>query len=165
MKPILVPLALACLAVPLCAQQRTGVDLVALDAVFRAHVQASGVPGLSVGVVDGGKLVFQKGYGKRSLEDGSPVQSRTRFAIGSLTKQFTCACVLMLVEEGKLSVHDKVANFYPELKRARDVLVLDLMNHTSGYPDYYPLDFVDRRMAQPIQTQDLIHEFAGSGAR
>ena len=147
MKQFLALFVLLCLPASLSSQERSGLDLAALDAVFRAHLEASGVPGLSVGVLEGGRLVFHKGYGKRSLEEGLPVQTRTRFAIGSLTKQFTCACVLMLVEDGRLSVYDPVAKFFPDLKRAKDVQVLDLMNHTSGYPDYYPLDFVDRRMA------------------
>jgi CubicO group peptidase (beta-lactamase class C family) len=83
------------------------------------------------------------------------------FAIGSITKQFTCACVLLLAEEKKLSVHDKVSKYLPKLTRATDVTLLDLMDHTSGYPDYYPLDFVDRRMQKPISADELIQKYAG----
>src|SRR5262249_20180346 len=83
------------------------------------------------------------------------------FAAGSVTKQFTCACILLLADEGKLSVDDKVAKYYPDLTRAKDITLYDLMTHASGYPDYYPLDFVDRRMQKSIALDKLIEEYAG----
>src|SRR6185436_18874983 len=70
-------------------------------------------------------------------------------------------CVLLLAEEGKLSVHDKVAKYFPDLTRANDITLLDLMNHVSGYPDYYPLDFVDRRMQAEISPDELLRQYAG----
>jgi CubicO group peptidase (beta-lactamase class C family) len=83
------------------------------------------------------------------------------FAIGSVTKQFTCAAILLLAEQGKLSVRDPVEKYYPALTRAKEITLLDLMNHTSGYPDYYPLDFVDRRMRQRIASDELLRLYAG----
>src|SRR4030042_2034367 len=85
----------------------------------------------------------------------------TPCAIGSITKQFTCACILKLAEAGNLAVDDKVAKYYPGLTRAGDITILDLMNHVSGYPDYYPLDFVDRRMLKEIPPDELIQIYAG----
>ncbi len=136
-------------------------DLNAIDTYLTEYLRTKNVPGLSIAIVRNGELVFTKGYGKRSLEDGQPVQTDTLFAIGSITKQFTCALVLMLAEEGKLSVQDKVAKHFPDLTRANDITLLDLMNNVSGYPDYYPLDFVDRRMRQEISPDDLLHRYAG----
>jgi len=89
----------------------------------------------------------------------APVGLDTRFAIGSITKQFTSACILLLAEEGKLSTADKVAKWFPDLTKANEITVLDLMNHVSGYPDYYPLDFVDRPMQKPIAVDELIRQF------
>jgi CubicO group peptidase (beta-lactamase class C family) len=80
-------------------------------------------------------------------------------AIGSITKQFTAACVLLLAEDGKLSVTDKVSKYYPALTRASDITLLDLMNHVSGYADYYPLDFVERPMAQATPSDEVIRRF------
>jgi CubicO group peptidase (beta-lactamase class C family) len=136
-------------------------DVRGIDAFLSAKVQESNRVGLSVGIVKDGHVVLAKGYGKRSLEDGRPVEADTLFAIGSVTKQFTCACVLLLAEDGKLSVHDPVAKYYPNLTRAQEITLLDLMNHVSGYPDYYPLDFVDRRMQQPIVEDELLRQYAG----
>ncbi len=78
-----------------------------------------------------------------------------------MSKQFTCAAIFLLAEAGQLSVHDPVAKYYPHLTRAQDITLLDLMNHVSGYPDYYPLDFVDRRMMKPIEADELLRQYAG----
>jgi CubicO group peptidase (beta-lactamase class C family) len=136
-------------------------DLKAIDDYVARQVKDRGFVGLSLAVARDGKVVLAKGYGKSSLEAGTVVEPDTLFAVGSVTKQFTCACVLLLAEEGKLSVQDKVAKYYPNLTRARDVTLYDLMTHTSGYPDYYPLDFVDRRLQKPVEPDKLIEEYAG----
>ena len=66
-------------------------DLPAIDAYVAAHARELGFPGLSLTIVREGKVVLARGYGKRSLEDGAPVVPNTLFAVGSVTKQFTCA--------------------------------------------------------------------------
>ena len=121
-------------------------DLAAIDAYVAAQVRDEGYAGLSLTIMREGKVVMAKGYGKRLLEPGAAVEPDTPFAVGSVTKQFTCACVLLLAEEGKLSIDDKVAKYEPSLTRAGDITLHDLMTHISGYPDFYPLDFVDRRL-------------------
>jgi D-alanyl-D-alanine carboxypeptidase len=136
-------------------------DLPAIDAYVAGQVRAKSYPGLALAIVRDGKVVLAKGYGRRSLESEERVEPDTLFAIGSVTKQFTCACVLMLAEDGKLSVKDRVAKYYPDLTRARDISLYDLMTHTSGYPDYYPLDFVDRRLRKPIAIDRALAEYAG----
>jgi CubicO group peptidase (beta-lactamase class C family) len=136
-------------------------DLVALDAYIKQVVKARDIVGLSVVMMRNGKVELAGTYGKSSLAAGTPVTSNTVFALGSVTKQFTAACIFLLAQDGKLSVHDKVAKYYPNLARAQDITLLDLMNHVSGYPDYYPLDFVDSRMETPIAPDDLIQRYAG----
>lgn len=136
-------------------------DIEAIDRWLADQVGQSSRVGLSVAIVKNGEWMLARGYGKSSLEKNLPVETNTLFAIGSVTKQFTCACVLLLAEEGKLSVDDPVAKWFPDLTRAKDIRLLDLMNHVSGYPDYYPLDFVDRRMERPISPDQLLSEYAG----
>ncbi len=136
-------------------------DVRGIDAYLSAQVRQRGRVGLSVAIIKDGQVVLAKGYGKRSLKDGRPVEADTLFAIGSVSKQFVCACLLLLAEDGKLSVMDPVAKYYPQLTQATEITLLDLMNHVSGYPDYYPLDFVDRRMQQPIAPDDLLRQYAG----
>ena len=136
-------------------------DIQALDSFVAGELKAKGLVGLSVALMIDGKLVLAKGYGRSDLDSGAAVTPETPFAIGSITKQFTCACILKLAEAGKLSVDDRVAKYYPGLTRAGDITLLDLMNHVSGYADYYPLDFVDRRMLKKIAPDELIREYAG----
>lgn len=135
-------------------------DLKAIDEYIAGQVKAKGFVGLSVAIMRDGKIVFAKGYGKRSLEKNLPVETDTSFAVGSITKQFTCACIFLLAEDGKLSINDPVAKYFPHLTRANDITIRDLMNHTSGYPDYYPLDFLDRRMLKPISFEALAKDYA-----
>jgi CubicO group peptidase (beta-lactamase class C family) len=135
-------------------------DLKAIDTYVAAKAKEKGLVGLSLVILREGKPVLVKGYGKASLQTGRAVAPETRFAVGSITKQFVAACILLLAEDGKLSVHDKVANFYPQLTRAKDISLYDLMTHASGYPDYAPLDFLDRKQQKPITADDLIRDFA-----
>jgi D-alanyl-D-alanine carboxypeptidase len=136
-------------------------DLTAIDAYLANQVSEKGYVGLSVTIARDGKIVFAKAYGKSCLDPERPVTVDTPFAIGSITKQFTCACVLLLAEDGKLSIQDPVSKYYPNLTRAKDITLYDLMTHVSGYPDFYPLDFVDRRFHKPIACDKLLEEYAG----
>jgi CubicO group peptidase (beta-lactamase class C family) len=146
---------------PPAAVDVSAFDLSAIDRYIAAEVEGKGMMGLSVAIMRNGEIVFAKGYGRRSIDPAKSVVPETSFAVGSVTKQFTCACILLLAEDGKLSVHDPVAKYYAHLTRADDITLLDLMNHTSGYPDYYPLDFVDRRLLQPVTSSQLLKQYAG----
>jgi CubicO group peptidase (beta-lactamase class C family) len=135
-------------------------DLKAIDAYVHSQLPDKGFVGLSLAILRDGKIIFAKGYGERSLEPAEPVTVDTAFAIGSITKQFVCACVLLLQEDGKLSVQDPVSKYYPKLTRASNITLHDLMSHVSGYPDFYPLDFVDRRMLKSLAVDQVIAEYA-----
>jgi D-alanyl-D-alanine carboxypeptidase len=131
-----------------------------LDSLARGYVAQKHLVGLSVGVAQNDSMIFARGYGFVSLADHSPVTPWTKFAIGSVTKQFTCAAVLLLQESGRISMQDPVSKFFPRLTRAKDITLLDLGNQVSGYRDYYPLDFVDREMEQPTTADSVIAEYA-----
>jgi D-alanyl-D-alanine carboxypeptidase len=133
----------------------------AVDAYVADVVARKGLTGLALAIAKDGKIVLAKGYGKRSLETGASVEPETPFAAGSVTKQFACACILLLAEDGKLSVDDKVAKYFPDLTGAGDISLYQLMTHTAGYADYYPLDFVDRRLSKPNPVDSVIKEYAG----
>jgi D-alanyl-D-alanine carboxypeptidase len=147
---------------PKTAEPPRSFDLAKIDAHVAGRVHDEGYAGLSLTIMREGKVVLAKGYGKRLLDEGASVEPQTPFAVGSVTKQFTCACILLLAEEGRLSVDDKVAKYEPKLTRSGDITLHDLMTHISGYPDFYPLDFVDRRLLKPIQTEALLSEYAGA---
>ena len=73
-----------------------------VDEYVKAQVRENGYAGLSLAIAREGKIVLAKGYGKRTIEGAMPVGPETMFAVGSLTKQFTCACILLLAEDGKV---------------------------------------------------------------
>ena len=76
-----------------------------------------------------------------------------RYSIGSISKQFTAAAILLLQEQGKLSLDDKVGKYVPDLTRANEVTIRQLLSHTSGYQDYWPQDYVMPMMLQPVTSQ------------
>jgi D-alanyl-D-alanine carboxypeptidase len=159
--PLLVVGALATIYAQAPATRSAPVALepTALATFLADQVGSKGLVGLSLAVMRDGKILYAGGAGKAAIEGGVPVTPDTRFAIGSITKQFTSTCILLLAEEGKLSVNDNVAKWFPNLTKANEITVLDLMNHVSGYPDYYPLDFVDRPMQKPIAASALIDKW------
>jgi len=147
-------------ASPSRAQQPARIDTAVVDSIIRHHVAEKRITGVSVGIMQHGAIVFARGYGTADLETRRPVTASTMFAIGSVTKQFTCSALLMLQEEGKLSLGDPVSKYFPQLTRAADITLLDLGGHVSGYRDYYPLDYVNREMARAEPADTIIMRYA-----
>jgi CubicO group peptidase (beta-lactamase class C family) len=83
-----------------------------------------------------------------------------RYSIGSISKQFTAAAMLMLQEQGKLSLDDKVGRYLPTLTRANDVTIRQLLSHTSGYQDYWPQDYVPPFMLTPTTAEQIVDRWA-----
>jgi CubicO group peptidase (beta-lactamase class C family) len=83
-----------------------------------------------------------------------------RYGIGSISKQFTAACVLLLQQEGKLSVDDPVAKYLPGLTRGNEVTIRELLSHTSGYQDFWPQDYVPPAMEKAITPQGVLDHWA-----
>ncbi len=131
-----------------------------LDAFITATVAAQRAIGVTVGVMRNGEVIFAKGYGLANTAAKAAVTPDTLFAIGSVTKQFTCAVALQLEQERKLSFDDPVAKYAPRLTRAGDITVRDIGGMVSGYRDYYPLDFVDRPMAAARPSAEIVADFA-----
>ena len=107
-----------------------------IDAVFAAYAKADS-PGCAVGVARGGDIIFEQGYGMANLEYDVPLTASSIFEAGSVSKQFTAAAVLLLAEDGKLSLDDPVRKYVPELDdSASGVTIRNLLNHTSGLRDW-----------------------------
>lgn len=112
-----------------------------LDSLVARTMQAFQVPGLAVGVVKDGQVVFAKGYGVRRLGEAATVDPDTIFSIGSNSKAFTTAALAMLVDEKKLKWDDKVIDYLPDFRMydpyvTREMTVRDLVTHRSGLPSY-----------------------------
>jgi CubicO group peptidase (beta-lactamase class C family) len=108
----------------------------AIDKVAAAAIATGETPGLEVAVIKNGKPVVVKGYGSANLEQHVPVSNTSVFRVGSVTKQFTAVALLLLAEEGKLSVQDKLSKYYPNFPRANDITLDEMLHHTSGIFNY-----------------------------
>jgi CubicO group peptidase (beta-lactamase class C family) len=131
-----------------------------VDAWVAAEVAERGAVGMSLVVIENGKVVLAKGYGKARGDSHELVTADTPFALGSVSKQFLCTAAYMLVDRGQLAMTDSIAKWYPNVTRSADITLADLGGHTAGYRDYYPLDYVDTRMTKPIAPDDLIAQYA-----
>ena len=148
------PLALLLvLAVPAAAQQLAPEERARIDSAAVAVLAGTGAPSASVAIVRGGEIVYEQAYGKGRI--GTPAKPVMRYAIGSVSKQFTATAILLLAEEGKLSLDDKVARWFPKLTRANEVTIRQLLSMTSGYQDFWPQDYVFTAM-QGATTADAI---------
>ena len=153
-------LALALCAAPAAsAQQLTDGERARIDSAAQAVLQSTGAPSASIAVVRGGQIVYEHAYGEGRI--GTPAASAMRYAIGSVSKQFTATAILLLAEEGRLSLDDPVSRWFPGLTRARDVTIRRLLSMTSGYRDDWPQDYVMPPMRQPASVDQIMHDWAG----
>jgi len=111
----------------------------AVDEVF-SDLTKPGSPGCALAVYRDGKTIYTKGYGLANIEEDVAITPQSVFDIGSTSKQFTAASILLLEKQGKLSVNDDVRKFIPELPNyGQTITILQLLNHTSGLRDYLTL--------------------------
>ncbi len=116
-----------------------------IDEYLRTQMQAQQIPGVALAVVRDGKIVLARGYGLANVEHQVPVKPETIFQSGSTGKQFTATAVMMLVEEGKLNLEDKITKYFTDAPESWGAItVRHLLTHTSGMTDY-PRDFDMRR--------------------
>ncbi len=114
----------------------------AVDSIF-SEWDADDAPGCALGIIQDGELVYARGYGMANLEYDIPNSSESVFRIGSTSKQFTAACIVLLSQEGKLSLDDPLSKFFPDFPAYADTItVLNLLNHTSGVRDYLQLSYL-----------------------
>jgi CubicO group peptidase (beta-lactamase class C family) len=137
------------------AEMQQKIDKVAMDALAK-----TGVPSASVAVVKDGQIAYLRAFGNARLDPATPAKPEMRYSIGSISKQFTAAAILLLQEQGKLSLDDKVGKFIPGLTRANEVSIRQILSHTSGYQDYWPQDYVMPLMLQPVTAQKILDTWA-----
>ena len=107
-----------------------------IGALF-APLKSTTAPGAAVLVVRNGQPVFHRGYGVTDLRTLHPINAKTDFRLASFTKQFTAAAIMLLAHDGKLHYDDHLTDFFPEFPLyGKPITVRNLLNHTSGLPDY-----------------------------
>lgn len=108
-----------------------------IDSFIATQMARQRIPGLAVGIYSRGQILLAKGYGQANVELGVPVRPETMFQTGSVGKQFVSAAIMMLVEEGKVSLDDSVTKYFPDAPAAwKPILVKNLLSHTSGLAEY-----------------------------
>ena len=108
-----------------------------IDNYLQEVMKTYEIPGLAVGVVKNDKIIFQKYYGRESLEADKKVDSNSLFRVYSTTKLITNVAVFQLIEKGQLSLEDKISKYFDNLpKEWQDVKIKNLLSHSSGIPDF-----------------------------
>ena len=114
--------------------QFSGETIKRLDEKVAAAREAFDAPRISVAIAQAGKVVYVRAFGKADTD--------SRYAVGSISKQFTVAALLLAQEQGKLSLDDRVAKYFPYFTRAGEVTMRQLLSHSSGFEDYAPQDYM-----------------------
>lgn len=107
-----------------------------VDSFATAAMQSQQLPGMTVALAKNGTMLYAKAYGSANLATQAPTQTSTIFQIGSITDEFTCALILKLQEQGKLSVDDSITKYLPQYNFPAAITLRMLLTYTSGLPDY-----------------------------
>ncbi|MGZ3521455.1 MAG: serine hydrolase domain-containing protein [Vulcanimicrobiaceae bacterium] len=127
----------------------------AVDRIAQDEIAAHSTPGLAIGIVEDGRLVYAHGFGYANLAKKAKAGALTQFYAGALSVQFTAASILLLAQDKKLNLDDRVTKYVPEMTVARTATIRQLLQQTSGLPDYTKAPgFKDR--SKPIKLDELL---------
>lgn len=121
-------------------------------------LKAVDAPGASIAIVKDGALAYVQAYGFAVLPNRK-VTPDMAFPIGSVSKQFTASVLLLLAQDGKLSLNDKVGRFLPALAGAHTPTIRQVLSHTAGFEDYAPEDYTTPAMTKPITPQAIVEDW------
>jgi CubicO group peptidase (beta-lactamase class C family) len=125
-----------------------------VDAIFREYARPD-APGASVMVIRDGKVLFKKAYGLANLEEKTPCATNTNYRLASVTKQFTAAAIMLLVERKKLSYDSTLTDLFPGFPDyGKQITVRHLLNHTSGLTDYE--DLIPKETSAPLKDAQVL---------
>ena len=127
-----------------------------VDDTVQKVIADTGIPSASVALVQHGEITYLHAYGQARLAPSMPATTGMQYSIGSVSKQFTAALILMLAEDGKMTLDDPVGRYLPHLTRANDVTVRELLSMTAGYQDFWPEDYVMTTMMVPTTAQHIL---------
>ncbi len=150
-----VALPFAAEAAPLTAEQQQ-----AIDTSVNEWLAQTNAPSVTIAVVNGGEFAYTKAYGNARFDPDVPATTDTRYSIDSVSKEFCASAILLLQQEGKLSLDDKVSKYFPQFASADKVTIRQLLSHTAGYRDYWPQDFVPTEMTKAVTVDALLKEWA-----
>lgn len=135
-------------------------SLAGVDDIVRQVLASTKVPSASIAIVKSGRIAYVQAYGNSQLEPLTPARPEMSYSIGSNSKQFTAAAILILAEQHKLSLDDPVSRFLPTLYRAKEITIRELLSHTSGYQDYWPQDYLPPFMLTAVTEDQILDRWA-----
>lgn len=141
---------------PAAAQELTPQERAKVDAIVADALQSTQVPSASIAIVRDGKIVYAKAYGDQGPGVARGPSIDAKYPIASVSKQFTAAALLLLEDEGKLTLDDKVAKFLPDVSGADRITIRQLLSHTAGLQDYWPQDYSFAAMEKPVTPQEIV---------
>jgi D-alanyl-D-alanine carboxypeptidase len=127
-----------------------------IDRLAQAEVQGNHTPGIAIGVVEDGRLVYARGFGYANVARRTRVDPGTQFYLGAVSAQFTTGAILLLVQDGKIKLDDRVTKYVPELSIAGSVTVAELLQQTSGLPDYTKAGGIPTDQTHQLKINDLL---------
>lgn len=138
-----------------------GVLVQRVDALARAALSDHHLPGLSIAIARGGRVVMAKGYGVADLAHHRSATADTVYRIGSMTKQFTAAAIMQLVQQGKVHLEDPITAYLPGYPtHGQRITIENLLTHTSGIADYTALPNWRALSNTPMPRAQLVKRFA-----
>lgn len=136
------------------------IDTTQVDALF-AEWDREGSPGCALGVIQGGELIYARGYGSANLDLGVPLSPQSVLHVASVSKEFTAVAIGILDRQGKLSLNDDIRKYVPEMPDLGHTITLQhLIHHTSGLRDQYGLFRLAGWRDEDVQTFDDVLDFA-----
>jgi D-alanyl-D-alanine carboxypeptidase len=131
-----------------------------IDKLVTETLARTATPGASLVVVKEGQIAYLNAYGNARLDPQTTATPEMRFCLGSLSKPFTAEAILLLQEQGKLSLDDKVSRFLPDLTRANEITIRQVLSQTSGYQEYWTVDYLPLKVLQPTTPRKILDQAA-----
>jgi len=154
----LAPALFALLAIPATAHPLSPAEVSQIDQLVAKTLTDTGVPSTEIAIVRDGQLIFNKAYGKAN--EGLPANPALPYQIASNSKQFTAMAILLLRDEGKLSLDDPVSKYVPGITDGDKITIRELLSHTSGLQDFWPQDYLFSDMTVPTTPQHIVDKWA-----
>ena len=143
-------------AVPALAGTRERITAEAVDGIVKPIMDKARIPGLSIAIHTGDNRIIERHYGFVNLEYQVPVADDSVFEIGSLTKSFTALGILLLQEEGKLRVEDKLSKYFPGFRGGDDITLKHLLQHTSGIKEILTVEPFSASQEKDWRPQEIV---------
>jgi CubicO group peptidase (beta-lactamase class C family) len=127
-----------------------------IDQMAKAQIHAGRTPGLAIGIVEDGRIVYARGFGFADLNKHVPMTADSQFYAGGLTRQFTAAAILLLAQDGKLALGDHITKYIPEFRSGDGITIAQLLTQTSGLPPSSKIPGLSADRTQSIKIANLL---------